>query len=1000
MSLKLKIGICCGVVAIGALLFFLVLRPNKTSDEKKSQERSNSGTATQEGTGKVSITKRAKGSVAGTIRDQDGKALAEAKVCAYASSEELAAEDLHNLNCVQSGLNGAYQFPSLLPATYSLGASKPSYLPALHTFEDEEKEEKNSFKLAAKEARTAIDIQLEKGGVEVKGIVRDIGGGTVAGAWVSVSEGYQFGFGFFGGQQDASAVTTSADDGTFSVWVPKGNIHTTAQVSGYANSSKSSMAPGQFIEIILTPESVLAGQVVESTSGKPVPNAVVSAGSGGWSGQGSTARTDSEGYFRITRLSPGRYKPSAETEGGYGVAAQSVLLGLGQTQEGILVKLHPAYVVTGQVVIEGEDKPCTKKANVSLEDSAGQNSDWAGYDDELGMIRFKALLPATYNVKVRCSGYVSEEEYADIEIVDADHRDLVWKVKTGLSLRGRVVSSEGVAVPDVRISARSKGGDPRAQSTRGNSTSEEDGSFEIEGLLSGTYSLSARSDEYTSPDNPQEVELSSSSNEEIEMVISKGATLIGLVVDEEGKAIKGASISARSMVRGWRSSGNATALDDGTFEITALKPGSYRLTASMGRWGGETLRGIGKGDDDVQGKVVAVSLDKKQEVTLVVQSQNGSISGIVVDEQGKPVSDAFVDSERQSDSAGAVKGRARRTVRWGQWDSQPVLTDMEGRFTLDSLADGTYTVFAHRKGGGEAFAEDVAIGDEATLTIRTTGSLKGRVSIEGGTFPVQFTISVADKETGFSRSETYYRTEGSWSLSDIPKSSLDIQVTATEGTANLKAVALGEGEDKGGINLSLEARSTVTGQLVSLETEEPVSGMHISISPASGGRFSFSRGDKERITDEEGRFVVEDAPAGRVQVMAFPKDWMSSEYGWMRSIANVKAGEKSDVGILKIARRRLEQTERAGDLGFTLHERDPKIEPEDSVTKVALIRPTGPALKSGLKAGDIISAVDGHNIRGANSYLYSSLAQVKEGTTITLSIVDGDDVTITAGPAL
>ena len=45
-------------------------------------------------------------------------------------------------------------------------------------------------------------------------------------------------------------------------------------------------------------------------------------------------------------------------KGAYGVAAESVLLGLGQTREGIVIEVHPAFVVSGQVVVEGSDDPC------------------------------------------------------------------------------------------------------------------------------------------------------------------------------------------------------------------------------------------------------------------------------------------------------------------------------------------------------------------------------------------------------------------------------------------------------------------------------------------------------------------------------------------------------------------------------------------------------------------------------------------------------------------
>jgi S1-C subfamily serine protease len=67
---------------------------------------------------------------------------------------------------------------------------------------------------------------------------------------------------------------------------------------------------------------------------------------------------------------------------------------------------------------------------------------------------------------------------------------------------------------------------------------------------------------------------------------------------------------------------------------------------------------------------------------------------------------------------------------------------------------------------------------------------------------------------------------------------------------------------------------------------------------------------------------------------------------------------------------------------------------------VSLIRPTGPAAKSGLRVGDVIVSVDGQDVRGANDYLYAALLEVRTGTTVTLGLGRGDKVTITAGKPL
>ncbi|MFY0537280.1 hypothetical protein [Nannocystis pusilla] len=52
-----------------------------------------------------------------------------------------------------------------------------------------------------------------------------------------------------------------------------------------------------------------------------------------------------------------------------------------------------------------------------------------------------------------------------------------------------------------------------------------------------------------------------------------------------------------------------------------------------------------------------------------------------------------------------------------------------------------------------------------------------------------------------------------------------------------------------------------------------------------------------------------------------------------------------------------------------------------------------------MQIGDPITSVDGQDVTGANSYLYSGLTDVLEGTTVTLGLANGKSVSVTAGKA-
>lgn len=93
--------------------------------------------------------------------------------------------------------------------------------------------------------------------------------------------------------------------------------------------------------------------------------------------------------------------------------------------------------------------------------------------------------------------------------------------------------------------------------------------------------------------------------------------------------------------------------------------------------------------------------------------------------------------------------------------------------------------------------------------------------------------------------------------------------------------------------------------------------------------------------------------------------------------------------------------ERGGDLGVRFKEPPVDVpEPDLMEHVVSFIRPGGPASGSGLAIGDTVISIDGHDVTGPRAYLFSTLATVPPGTTLTLGIAGGKTVRVTAGPPL
>lgn len=924
---------------------------------------------------RVDIRRADRAAISGHVREPGGGAIAGATVCAGSPAAGLSRSELDARTCVTSEVDGSYRIEGLLPAPQFVHASAPGHVPGEHRVGSGPRA-RTWVRLRAGQETREVDVVLAPGGVELKGVVRDLSGGELEGALVSASYAY----------------ARSGPDGAFSLWVAPGEVFLEAKAEGYAPGWMQGLAPGQRFEIALTPESVLVGRVVRAADGVALEGAEVRAEKSFEGGFGP-AITDAGGHFRIDGLKPGAYRLEAFHDEAYGAGAESAVLGLGETSEPIVIRAHPAYLVEGTVSIAGGGG--CEQGWVRLTDKAvGARSAQMEGD---GLVRVRGVLPGTYEVQVECMTYVPRLPYAPVAVTDAAVRGLRWDVETGQSLRGRVVLSEGTGVPGVHVTVdpQPDPGAPRAQTTRAwSEPTAADGRFEAVGLLPGRYRVGVYSSEYPRPEPPLEVTLPEGQDlEDIRIELPATGELRGAVKDSEGQAVRGVEV----VLRGDREVPSTRTLDDGSFRLAHVPTGEYRVQAVRESL---PLQAPGTGDDDLQGVPVTVATGEVREVQLVVESQHGRIAGRVVDSAGGPLSDAFVEATRESDSASAGAGDALRDARWGSYSGSETrkLTDQDGRFELTGLGAGNYTLLARRRGGGEGSAEHVATGSDVEIKIADAGSLAGTVRIQGGGTPQQFTVTLHEPSTGWRASDEFFRTGGTFRFPEVPRGNYQVIVEAAEGASSATANVADGG--RGEVQVELLPLVTVRGKVVDAQSGAPIPAMQVRVR-ALGQLHAFTSFDevaRGQVTDAEGRYEVEKVAVGAAEVLVLPKDWLDNGYSVSSIVVQVPAtGARSvDLPPLKLARRRVGEGESPGDLGLRVRPPAPEADPAEARLVVAVVRPGGPAMQAGLQIGDEIVSVDGQDVTGSNGYLFHQLTAVPAGTKIRLGLARGATIEVTA----
>ena len=749
-------------------------------------------------------------SIAGTVTETNGVPLATATVCARQTADTTGVTPATTPRCSMVGVDGKYRLSDLPPGRWSVSATAPGHLPLVHHFAAPNDE----TTLAPQEARTDVDLALSLGGARVEGVVVDERGMPIVGATITATADW------------ADFVTTSDERGVFVADVRAGMTTFVAERAGYAGSSSNVLAPSA-VRLMMVRETVLAGRVIDAATQLPIAGARVEPGGGDdvvWATDEPSVLTDEAGRFRIDGLPHGRYRPSAVAIGAKGRLAESIVLGTGEVADDLVIQVAPAHHVQGKVLLDG--KTVCRDGWVSLTEKSTMDGGDSRRIDESGTVLFPAIDDGRYELSIECEGIESTPKEPFVVAGDVD--GVTWSVPRGLVISGLVVDADGRPVGNATVRASVHEPVPGEDATGAYASSSSDGTFEVGGLHATTYDLGVDSDTQSGLPEPLPITLAEGGDQKgLRVVLPRGGTIEGVVVDPAGKPIAGVRVQAGGVGRRLVDTDPS-----GKFRLDGVTAGtaSFSVASDTGRY--LQVENGTKAVDVVEGKTVAAR--------LVVARADGVIRGRVVDATGKGVAGAFVDADR-SDYSFRLTALSTDTS---------VITDATGAFTLRGLEDVPQSMRA-RAGAQEATLHGVAIGSDVILALASGATLEGTVSLADGTAPQRFTLDV---ENGSARvREEFAGTNGRFVVRALSVGEATITVIAPQGTGTATATLASSGSAS--VAVLLSAYRELVGRVVD-DRGQPVPYAEIV------GVIS----DDYAKADAAGRFVIERVHGDKVEL--------------------------------------------------------------------------------------------------------------------------------------
>jgi Carboxypeptidase regulatory-like domain len=608
----------------------------------------------------------------GVVRDDDGKPVAGARV-SFAQGQEpeqtmMASRDGYRAG-VPTDAAGRFRLRVAVGSTGNLVATKAA-MPSAIT---------DMLTVAAGGLHDVV-VKLVHG-IEVKGVVTDGHGHALGGVSIAQVEEAALPF-----EREGDDWATTAADGTFSVRLNEGSAALIFAKKGFVDATEAiDVAPAMRpLAIAMSAAATVRGTLLNK-DGKPVAEYPISADD-----DQVFTTTKADGTFALDFSAPGDHSIQ--------IPFRSKKYVVHAPSSGVRIDLDGGLSIRGRVTDAVTGAPVEEFTAAAERDDDTVGAGEPG--DEPAQFVINGLEEGPVTVVVTAEHYLA----ARVEAEAGQAQPLAVALSRGLTLRGRIHDPAGQAIEGVAVSIAR---DSKSYSYQMETpASAADGTFELDGLApDDAITLMYRKEGYVDRSDHLRV---TKENGPVDVVLTRGLTIRGRVIDAEGKAASGVTVVASTAAHGSSYRDMKTGAD-GAFEMQGLVPGRYDFEVGHG--------------SAISGSARDVDIELVHDVTIRIERKpSGTIAGRV-----RGVNAAtFMRMLEVHTTDGVMDGEI----------------NPDGSFRVENVPTGIAQVSAALGGmNGMRSTRDVAVDVTANavanveLTLEEQRTLRGRVTHNGQPVP-------------------------------------------------------------------------------------------------------------------------------------------------------------------------------------------------------------------------------------------------------------------------